>query len=498
MNKNSTIVNNIMQIQSEAFKNTYQEVKTDWISQRIDNFNPDDKREFEQRYMSNLEFYNNSGLAFLKLGGENGITESKIGNTMNPLLILAKKYGAACFCLEHRFFGASQPFEDHSVKSYKYLTINQALADIKNFIVHMNEVFFSGIEKPRWILFGSSYSGALAAWFREMNEDLTIAAIVSSGVVQAEVDYYDHTKNLEYVLKEENAPCAETIRLSMKALIEKTYTADGRAELGKVFNMCEPFTEPPISKDIQFFLANVLSVFGGFIQYAGGCRLPDVSYFCDLIIHDTDGIGIIWNAWKIHDQVFQFEECFDPSYESYLEDLSDISFVDNEFASYRSWLWLSCTELGFFITTNNGKSIFGSSVSLDYFIDRCMDVFDVQYDAERVRDGVRNTLRTFGGYDNYKGSNTIFVTGSYDPWKSACCLNCTDVTRNVYSFIIEGGSHCIDSCSVDFFNLPALDDYRIFLDEKIEMFIAESSTTNDNYNSKNNNNNNKTIKTAQQ
>ncbi|VDO55389.1 unnamed protein product, partial [Brugia timori] len=166
--------------------------------------------------------------------------------------------------------------------------------------------------------------------------------------------------------------------------------------------------------------------------------------------------------------------------------------------SYRSWLWLSCTELGFFITTDNGKSIFGSSVSLDYFIDRCMDVFDVQYDAERVRDGVRNTLRTFGGYDNYKGSNTIFVTGSYDPWKSACCLNCTDVTRNVYSFIIEGGSHCIDSCPVNFINLPALDDYRIFLDEKIEMFIAESSTTNDNYNSKNNNNNNKTIKTAQQ
>ncbi|KAK6113640.1 Serine carboxypeptidase S28 family protein [Brugia pahangi] len=356
----------------------------------------------------------------------------------------------------------------------------------------MNEVFFSGIEKPRWILFGDSYSGALAAWFREMNEDLTIAAIVSSGVVQAEVDYYDHTKNLEYVLKEENAPCAETIRLGMKALIEKTYTADGRAELGKVFNMCVPFTEPSISKDIQLFLASVLSLFGAFIQYAGGCRIPDVSYFCNLITHggDTDGIGIILNTWKIHDQVFQSEECFDQSYANHLEKLSDISLVHNEFVSYRSWLWLSCTELGFFITTDNGKSIFGSSVSLDYFIDKCMDVFDVQYDAERVRDGVRNTLRTFGGYDNYRGSNTIFATGSYDPWKSACCLNCTDITRNVYSFIIEGGSHCIDTCPVNFINLPALDDYRIFLDEKIEMFIAESSTTNDSYNSKNNNSNN--------
>ncbi|EJW72038.1 hypothetical protein WUBG_17055 [Wuchereria bancrofti] len=56
MNKNSTIATNILQMQSEALKNTYQEIKTDWITQRIDNFNPNDKREFEQRYMSNLEF----------------------------------------------------------------------------------------------------------------------------------------------------------------------------------------------------------------------------------------------------------------------------------------------------------------------------------------------------------------------------------------------------------------------------------------------------------
>ncbi|EJW82679.1 hypothetical protein WUBG_06411 [Wuchereria bancrofti] len=395
---------------------------------------------------------------------------------MNPFQIWAKKYGAACFYLEHRFFGASQPFEDHSMESYKYLTVNQALADIKNFIVQMNEMFFLDIEKPRWILFGGSYGGALAAWFREMNEELTIAAIVSSAVVQAEVDYYDYTKNLEYVLKEENAPCAETIRLSIKALIEKTYTVDGRAELGKVFNMCEPFTEPPIAKDIQFFLANILYTFGGYIQYAGGCRLPDVSYFCDLITDgsETDYIGVIWNAWKIYDQIFQSEECFDPSYERHLEDLSDITFMDNEFASYRSWLWLCCTELGFFITTDNGKSIFGSSVSLDYHADKCMDVFDVQYDTERARTGVRNTLRTFGGYDNYKGTNTVFVSGSYDPWKSACCLNCTDITRNVYSVIIEGGSHCVDVCPVDFINLPALNDYRTFIDEKLEMFIAEN------------------------
>ncbi|VDN89001.1 unnamed protein product [Brugia pahangi] len=93
-----------------------------------------------------------------------------------------------------------------------------------------------------------------------MNEDLTIAAIVSSGVVQAELK-------------------KELIKLQ---------------------------------------------------------RFPDVSYLCNLIIHDgdTDGIGIIWSAWKIYDQVFRFEECFDQSYENHLEDLSDISFMDDEFGYF--------------------------------------------------------------------------------------------------------------------------------------------------------------------
>uniref|UniRef100_A0A915Q868 Serine carboxypeptidase S28 family protein n=1 Tax=Setaria digitata TaxID=48799 RepID=A0A915Q868_9BILA len=369
-------------------KEAYSQVETDWISQRIDHFKQTDKREYYQRFMYNMEFYNDSGLAFLLIGGEGKISKSWIGYPRFPLLIWAKKYGAACFLLEHRFFGKSQPFNNISVESYKYLTIDQVLADTKSFIIEANEIFFPNITKPRWILFGSSYSGALATWFRATNENLTTAAIVSSGVVQAKVDQYYYLKNVEDKLEKENPKCPEAVRLGMEEIIGKIYTLDGRKELAKAFKACEAFPEPPTSKIAR-----------------------------------------------------------------------------------RSWLWLSCTQIGFMSTTNYGKSIFGSSVPLDFYIDQCMDIFGDKYDAEQVHNGVHKTLRKYGGNLYYNGTRTVFVNGSNDPWKTACFLNLNDTMREVYSVMVEGGSHCTDTHAVDRSDSQSLRNVRAFVKTKLEMFI---------------------------
>lgn len=64
-----------------------------------------------QRYMYNMEFYNNSGLAFVQVGGESAITANWIGNPNYTWMVWAKKHGAACFQPEHRFYGASHPMK---------------------------------------------------------------------------------------------------------------------------------------------------------------------------------------------------------------------------------------------------------------------------------------------------------------------------------------------------------------------------------------------------
>ncbi|MQL25283.1 hypothetical protein EI011_24665, partial [Escherichia coli] len=77
----------------------------------------------------------------------------------------AKEFGADVFDLEHRFFGDSWPIPDMQTSSLRYLTTQQALADLAFFIEFMNQQY--GFKNPRWVTFGGSYPGSLAAWFRQ-------------------------------------------------------------------------------------------------------------------------------------------------------------------------------------------------------------------------------------------------------------------------------------------------------------------------------------------
>ena len=56
-------------------------------------------------------------------------------------------------------------FSDTSVENLKYLSSEQALADLAAFRAAMVDQF-ALTEKNKWISFGGSYPGALSAWFR--------------------------------------------------------------------------------------------------------------------------------------------------------------------------------------------------------------------------------------------------------------------------------------------------------------------------------------------
>ena len=78
-------------------------------------------------------------------------------------MIIGANYEALLISLEHRYYGDSQPFDDWSTPNLKYLTSQQALADIASFIDALND---SLNRKADWIVIGGSYPGALAAWFK--------------------------------------------------------------------------------------------------------------------------------------------------------------------------------------------------------------------------------------------------------------------------------------------------------------------------------------------
>jgi len=76
-----------------------------------------------------------TGPVFLYLCGEWECTApSSDVDTMDYWAMVAKDHGGLLVTLEHRYYGASQPFPDWSTKNLEYLTSQQALADTAYFI----------------------------------------------------------------------------------------------------------------------------------------------------------------------------------------------------------------------------------------------------------------------------------------------------------------------------------------------------------------------------
>ena len=72
-----------------------------------------------------------------------------------------------------------------STKNLKYLSSEQALADLAYFI----EAQKLHLKGNKWIVFGGSYPGSLAAWFRLKYPHLAHGAVASSAPLLAKINF---------------------------------------------------------------------------------------------------------------------------------------------------------------------------------------------------------------------------------------------------------------------------------------------------------------------
>jgi hypothetical protein len=88
------------------------------------------------------------------------------------------------------------PTADLSTSNLRFLTTDQALADMAYFAQH---VVFKGLEdkhltapKVAYFAYGGSYAGAFVAFLRKPYPDVYWGAISSSGVTEAIYDYWEY------------------------------------------------------------------------------------------------------------------------------------------------------------------------------------------------------------------------------------------------------------------------------------------------------------------
>lgn len=397
-----------------------------WFTQPLDHFNPQDDRTWQQQYLVNSSFFAQGGPIFFQVGGEAPITEEYVSSF--AMSKYAATYSALQVTLEHRFYGSSMPLPDFSTKNLAYLSIEQALADAADFIKFLKTKYpVAG----KVVAFGGSYPGNLAAWLRMKFPTLVDLAIASSAPVLAVVDmlsYLEVTGNSLAAIG--GQACEDAVRNASLTIEQILKAPTGAATLSTMFATCVPINESDWLS-LGSFSHGLMSPIQQTVQYSrythhnGLWQIADV---CAIMENPTQ--TPLENYVQLS-STFRGSWCLYNSYGGTVTYYRDIQ------SPYRSWLYQTCTQVGYFQSTDSPTQPFGTLAPLQFSLQLCADIFDLNM-TELPRVAEVNTM--YGGNDVRGASRVMFVNCDLDQWSSLSVLK--SQSPSLPALVIANGSHC--------------------------------------------------------
>ncbi|XP_025835143.1 putative serine protease F56F10.1 [Agrilus planipennis] len=452
-----------------------------WFIQNLDHFNPSDTRTWRQRYFVNDSFFesNGDGPVFLMIGGEG--EASKEWMTQGAWIAYAQAFGALCFQLEHRYYGKSHPTEDLGTSNLLYLTSQQALADLANFITSMND-HYNLTSKNKWIAFGGSYPGSLAAWLRLKYPHLVKGAMSASGPLLAKVDFQEYFQVVDDSLATYSDQCVRAVK-------EGTYEVNtllrhriGQLNVNNKFKLCDPVEKSIDNKnDISNLFETLAGNFAGVVQYNKDNRLsknktgPNITIdtVCAIMVNDSVGPPVDRLA-AVNELILRTsnQSCLDYKYDKMVQQMRNVSWDSEVSEGGRQWTYQTCTEFGFFQSSSYRPQIFGDQFPVDFFIQQCVDIFGPEYKSSFLNYAVNRTNMLYGALD-IDVTNVVFVHGSIDPWHA---LGITETKKKAAPAIyIKGTAHCANMYPPSKNDLPQLAAARRQIYHYIESFIYSNN-----------------------
>lgn len=291
------------------------------FSNKVDHNNPNSLK-YNQRFYENLNYAPKDGKfnrALLYIGGEGALRSWDVEN--GPYILLAKRLNAPIFGLEHRFFGQSRPFDEYTEENLKYLTIDQALADLAEFIEQY--VKPKGTPDLRIGVIGGSYAGALSSWFRMKYPHLAWSSWASSAPVLIKNDFVEFDEYIGSQLKVYSQNCYENTKKHFQTVAE--CATNGSEQV-----LVDAFGFSPEQDKISMCYV-VSDIFAVMVQYNSGFKL--LEQYCPLQQKTNWSIFV-----KVINLMINISGVTPQSDDFLLMNSTD---PDDKNADYRSWTWMT-------------------------------------------------------------------------------------------------------------------------------------------------------------
>ncbi|GLJ47243.1 hypothetical protein SUGI_0997210 [Cryptomeria japonica] len=360
-------------------------------------YTPESYQTFPQRYFidkSNWGGAQSNSPIFVWLGSAVDITHDL---DTGIFIDQAPNFKALVVYIEHRYYGTSMPFGGKeaayaNASTKCYFTSTQALADYAAIIVDLKKTLKA--ENCPVVVFGETYGGMLAAWFRLKYPHLTTGALASSAPILHLDDTAPTTSSASVVTKDfrdVSDVCYRRINESWDMIDKIASTSQGLLSLSRLFNSCEIVTDTGALDDMLEFM----------YIHAAGYDVKHVEGICNVINSLPEGADTV-NRIATAANYMNEGQCLD---------LSPANLT------YSGWNWQFCTEMVFPISDPPGTMFRPYRYDFNSQSTECYNVHGVlpcQHWGTTEFGGheITSALKDFG-------SNIVFSNGLRDSSSSA-------------------------------------------------------------------------------
>jgi hypothetical protein len=379
---------------------------------------PTDTRTFKQRYYvySSHAVGPNAPVIFYICGESECVPGSFLGRFTEDV---ATALNAHIVSLEHRYYGKSVPFDTLTADNLKYLSTDNALADLARFQHYaMTTLNLSG----KWISIGGSYPGSLSAFYRLTHPELVVGSLASSAPVEAKNAFEEYDGHVTQVV---GPVCAAALRKVIAA--SETALAAG-PDAFKAFKVQFGGQDVVDDRDFLYMLADITA---DAVQYGYPERI------CTPLTTSADPVA----AYATYVKAFfvargETAVTFSP------QGATALGAQDSD--GMRQWYYQSCKEYGYWQDSNRdpAKSVRSPRIAADYDRDYCTRLFGIT----QLADENAMNSRFYEPLMHSQVTRIVFTNGSADPWSelSINSVRGNNVNPGTPTAMIQGLAHCSD------------------------------------------------------
>lgn len=261
---------------------------------------------------------------------------------------------------------------DTSTDNLKYLTVDQALADLAHFI-DVQKGTVSGAQSSGVILVGASYAASMVTWFKQRYPDKVSDVWASSAPLHAKVDFYEYKEVMAFAMElVGSTECRDRIQAAFYQM-EFEVAAGDTERVSSAFALCTQLDHNN-QLDVWNFFRAVSDEFAWVVQ---GHWPGDIENVCEWLTDTSvpDPVDALGRWVSSRNEPF----CYDISHANFIDWYASPSWQDFSTTSgVRQWFWQTCNEFGWYQTSSGQEHVFGTKFPVDWYIQLCRDLFGAE------------------------------------------------------------------------------------------------------------------------